>query len=59
MENDKMIKNIRLVEISKRDRECYFCGSNASVKYDAVLESGKSVPCCNKCVFIYYVVGDD
>lgn len=28
---------------------CIYCGTKRSVKY-AVISSGASVPCCNKCV---------
>ena len=53
------IEKIKLIDWLHRNHRCYFCGSDKSVKYDAILESGKTVPCCNKCAFIYYVVGDD
>ena len=53
------IEKVKLIDWSNKNRRCHFCGSDKSVKYDAILESGKTVPCCNKCAFIYYVVGDD
>jgi len=35
---------------------CIYCGTKKSVKY-AVISSGASVPCCNKCVLD--VIDDD
>ena len=55
----RKIKHIKLVDKSKRDRRCFFCGTDKSVKYDGELEDGTVAPCCNKCAFLYYVIGED
>lgn len=52
------IKTIKLRNIFNRNAPCHFCGGNRSVKYDAELDNGKVVPCCNKCAFLYYVIGE-
>lgn len=54
----KRIKTIKLRNIFNRNEPCHFCGGNRSVKYDAELDNGKVVSCCNKCAFLYYVIGE-
>lgn len=44
-----------------KDRECAFCKSKVSVKYDVLIPSKNGaaetwVPCCNECVW-HYVFG--
>ena len=53
------IEKIKLIDWSNKNRRCYFCGSDKSVKYDAVLVNGETVSCCNRCAFEYYVLGDE
>lgn len=51
------INSIKLRAANNRNKPCYFCGTNMSVKYDAeFIEGGmdKVVPCCNVCALFGY-----
>ena len=41
-----------------KKRNCYFCGTNLSVKYEVTFtenDDDKIVSVCNKCVFLYAI----
>lgn len=51
------INSVKLRAMNDRNESCYFCGTNASVKYDAEFtEDGvdKVTPCCNACALFSY-----